>query len=178
LLIRAAVCLYMAVARISELWWSRRNLRVQAEAREGDWSKRTFPLIVVLHTGVMAGTLLLGGRTRPGWLCLLLALQPLRFWVLATLGERWNARGAVSAQIEVATGGPYAYVRHPNYAIVLAELFALPMAFGLPRLAALALLINAGLLAVRIRDEESLLAQVPGYREHFGARPRFLPGLF
>jgi methyltransferase len=78
----------------------------------------------------------------------------------------------------VVTGGPYAYVRHPNYAVVAGELFSLPAAFGLVRLALAATLANAALLTLRIREEEALLMAVESYRRHFEGKPRFLPGLF
>jgi methyltransferase len=135
--------------------------------------------MVALHTAVIGGTALLGRRKpRLVWLALLLAVQPLRWWVLSTLGKRWNARGVVPNYMELATDGPYAHVRHPNYSVVAVELLALPAAFGLDRLAAIATVSNAGLLALRVRDEEALLFGLPGYAEHFDDKPRFLPGLF
>ena len=111
------------------------------------------------------------------WLLALFLTQGLRAWVLATLGRRWNARGAVAPDTLVETGGPYAYVRHPNYAVVAVELFCLPAAFGLRRLAVGAALANAVLLAFRIRDEEALLSRLPGYDDHFAGKARFIPGI-
>lgn len=177
MLVRLLVCAGMGAARLIELAYSRRNLQSVAETREGDASRATFPLIVLVHTTVIGGTALLGGRPRFGWLAALLAVQPLRAWVLATLRHRWNARGSVATDLQVATDGPYAYIRHPNYAVVIIELLALPMAFGLPRLAIGASLFNAVLLALRIRDEERLLAELPGYTTHFDDKPRFIPRL-
>jgi methyltransferase len=146
--------------------------------QEGEWSRRTFPLIVALHAAVIGATFSLGSnRPRKLWLAALLAVQPLRAWVLVTLGRRWNARAAVPLTMEIATEGPYAFVRHPNYAVVAVELFSLPAAFGLWRLAAAATVVNAALLGPRIREEEALLAQLPGYREQFEGKRRFVPGL-
>jgi methyltransferase len=172
------VCGLMGVARLIELAISRRNIQRNAESAEGDWSRRTFPLIVALHTAVITGTLLRGGRVRLPWLFLLMAAQPLRAWVLLSLGRHWNARGAVATDMEVVTSGPYALVRHPNYAVVVAELAALPAAFSLSRLAAAATLANIALLKIRISDEEALLFQLPAYERHFRHRRRFLPFLF
>ena len=178
MLIRVAVCGAMGLARLVELGWSQRNIQGAGPAREGPLSRRTFPLVVLLHASVLIGTLLRGGRPRLPWLVLLLAVQPLRYWVLLTLGHRWNARGSVATGLQVATGGLYAHVRHPNYSVVAVELASLPAAFGLGRLAVAASIANAALLAVRIRDEEAMLFALPGYREHFESKPRFLPGLF
>ena len=169
----------MGAARLVELAYSRRNVRRQGQGEEGTWSRLTFPGVVLVHAAVIGGTLLFGRRRpRLPFLMLLLAMQLLRAWVLLTLGERWNARGAVAGAMTVETGGPYAFVRHPNYAVVIVELASLPLAFGLPRLALMAGIANALLLTLRIRDEEALLFRLPGYREHFGRKKRLLPGFF
>lgn len=178
MLTRVVVCGAMGFARLAELAWSRRNIRGGGAAREGEWSRRTFPLIFLLHASVLLLTLVRGERPRWPWLAALLAVQPLRYWVLATLGRRWNARGSVASDLQVATDGPYSYVRHPNYSVIAVELASLPAGFGLGWLAVLASLANASLLALRIRDEEAMLFDLPGYREHFEDRARFLPGLF
>ena len=177
-MIRLAVCALMAAARLGELAYSRRNVRRHGGGIEGRWTRATYPLIVLMHTVVLVGTAL-RGRQRPGlpWLAALLAAQPLRAWVLVTLGDRWNARAAVPASMTVATRGPYRLVRHPNYTVVVVELLALPMAFGLPALAAGAGVANAVLLAGRIREEEAALRDLPGYREHFESKARFIPGI-
>lgn len=169
----------MGGARLGELAWSKRNLRDSAAPAEGDLSRQTYPVMVGLHTVTIVGTALFGARTPHRTLLgALLLAQVARVWTLGTLGKRWNTRGAVPADLDVETGGPYLFVRHPNYAIVAVELAALPAAFGLWRLAALASAVNAALLAVRIRDEERLLRQRPGWSEHFERLKRFIPGVF
>jgi methyltransferase len=175
MLIRLLVCASMGAARLAELAYSRRNLQHGAEPREGAASRATFPLIVLVHTTVILGTALRGGRPRLPWLALLFAAQPLRLWVLLTLRHRWNARGSVAPDLQVATNGPYAYVRHPNYAVVIVELLALPLAFGLRQFAIGAAVVNGILLTLRIRDEERLLRELPGYVEHFDDMPRLVP---
>ena len=178
-MIRILVCSLIGAARLIELRMSNRNIASQADSREGNWSRRLFPAMVAMHTAVIGGTALFGARKpRFYWLALLLAVQPLRWWTLATLGKRWNARGSVPRQMDIATNGPYAFVRHPNYSIVVLELLTLPAAFRLYKLAVAASLANAALLTLRIRDEEALLFQLPGYAEHFAGKPRFVPGFF
>ena len=178
----------MGAARLAELAWSRRNIAaggpqdrshatgVIEGSREGHWSHRTYPIMVAMHVLAIAGTAVWGAsRPNRGWLALLFAAQPLRFWVLVTLGSRWNARGAVAETTVVATDGPYAYIRHPNYLVVGIELLALPLAFGLRRLATAVFVANVVLVAIRIRDEERLLRRLPGWNEHFATRKRFMP---
>ncbi len=169
----------MAAARLVELRLSSTNIEASGSASEGEWSRRTYPLIVALHTTVIAGTLLFGrSPVRRPWLVLLLALQPVRAWVLFLLGRRWNTRAAVATDLVPETRGPYAFVRHPNYTVVFGELFSLPAAFGLPMLGAAAVVANGVLLGPRIAEEESALMRLPGYADHFADKPRFIPGLF
>ena len=176
-LMRLVVCAAMGAARLGELAWSRRNIAAAGPSDEGRWSRATYPLMVVLHTAVILAVALRGRNARPVWLSVLVAVQPLRAWTLATLGRRWNTRAAVPRAMSVATGGPYRFVRHPNYDVVAIELAALPLAFGLPAAALAATAMNAALLAARIPEEERLLARVPGYAETVGRRKRFIPGL-
>ena len=178
MILRTIVCGLMGAARLIELAISQRNIQRNPESAEGVWSRRTFPMIVALHTAVIIGTLLRGRRMRLPWLFLLMAAQPLRAWALLSLGRHWNARGAVATDMEVVTSGPYALVRHPNYAVVVGELAALPAAFSLGRLAAAATLANIVLLKIRIHDEEELLFQLPAYERHFRNKRRFLPYIF
>lgn len=179
MILRLCVCVSMAAARLLELRYSRRNMRRSGASDEGPWSRRTYPLMVALHSGVLAGTLLRGSsRPRLRWLTLLLAAQPFRAWILFLLGSRWNTRGNVPRSLVVETRGPYALVRHPNYVVVAVELAALPLAFNLPRLAASATLVNAGLMVARVPDEERALMAVPAYRSHFARKARFIPYLF
>jgi methyltransferase len=173
---RVLFCATVGLCRLLELGWSRRNMAGAGPAREGRWSRRTFPLIVTLHAAVIAGTLVRGeSRPHASWLAAFIAAQPLRAWTLLTLGRWWNVRGSVAEGTEVVTNGPYRYVRHPNYTVVAIEIASLPPAFGLGRLGAAAAILNAALLMVRIREEEAMLFALPGYRRHFGTKPRFLP---
>ena len=93
------------------------------------------------------------------------------------MGRGWNARATVPAALEVVDSGPYRWIRHPNYVAVAAEMAALPLAGSAPICAATLSCANAVILAQRIRAEERLLAQVPGYSARMGQKPRFVPRL-
>ena len=180
MLTRLLVCAYMAAARLAELALSRRHLALGEPATEAESarSRAIYPAIIAVHTLAIAGTLLSGHRRSKPWLLALFAVQPLRLWVLLTLGRRWNARGAVSPETEVETGGPYAFVRHPNYAIVIAELALLPLVHTAWLTCLTLSALNAFVLWRRIPAEERMLFDVPGYREAMAAKKRFVPGLF
>ena len=46
----------------------------------------------------------------------------LKYWAIATLGDRWTFRVLVPPQSTRITSGPYRFLRHPNYAAVAGEL--------------------------------------------------------
>ena len=54
--------------------------------------------------------------------------------------------------------GPFRFMRHPNYALVVAEIIVAPMVLGLVWVAALWTVLNAAMLWVRIRAEDRALA--------------------
>ncbi len=74
------------------------------------------------------------------------------------------------------TGGPYRFLRHPNYLAVILEIFSLPMIHTAWLTALVFSLADALLLRVRIRAEEAGLSRVSGYEAAFADRPRLLPG--
>jgi methyltransferase len=118
---------------------------------------------VALHGTWLAG-LWLASVGKPLSLLLLaifIALQALRLWVLTTLKERWTTRIIVLPGAPLIPYGPYRFMRHPNYAIVAAEIFVLPMVFGLYAYAIAFTLLNGVVLAIRIRAENQALQSAP-----------------
>jgi methyltransferase len=112
-----------------------------------------------------------------GWPMLVLLAVCLagRVWVWCSLGEQWNVQIMVSAHPVVDTG-PYRYVRHPNYTVVIVEVVALPLVHSAILTALVFSALNAGVLWQRLRHEEAVLATRPEYQTKMGAKPRFLPG--
>ena len=60
------------------------------------------------------------------------------------------------ARLVVQTG-PYRWINHPNYLIVIGEFAVLPLVFGLWQIAIVFSLLNAAVLTVRIRAENEAL---------------------
>lgn len=182
------VVLFLAVGleRLLELALSTRNAR-RAFARGGveAESPRFFALMAGVHTAFLLATpleVLLARRPflpLLAWpmLALAAAAMALRYWAIATLGERWNTRVIVVPGDPAVTGGPYRWVRHPNYVAVMVELAALPLVHGAWLTALLFSFANALLLRARLRHEEAALARLAGWSESFAGRGRFLPEL-
>jgi len=87
-----------------------------------------------------------------------LILQCLRFWIIWTLGSRWTTRIIVLPEQPLVSAGPYRFLSHPNYAVVAGEIAVLPLVLGLPLLAIVFTILNAAVLAIRIRAENLALA--------------------
>ena len=81
-----------------------------------------------------------------------------RIWVMVSLGRYWTTRILVPREAPLVRCGPYRFLRHPNYWVVVFEIALLPLALGSWTLAAVFTIINAGILAWRIRVEERGLA--------------------
>ena len=82
-----------------------------------------------------------------------------RVWVIRTLGPRWTTRIIVVPGEKLVTNGPYRFVDHPNYLIVMGEIAVLPLVFGLWQVAVIFSLLNAFALTVRIRAENRALGR-------------------
>ena len=107
----------------------------------------------------------LGDRTfvpALGWpmLALVLAGQALRWWCIRTLGTQWNTRIVVVPGLRRVEGGPYRWFSHPNYVAVVVEGFALPLVHSAWITATAFTVLNALLLSVRIRAENTALREV------------------
>lgn len=152
--------------RVAELVVSKRNLRWSMERGGVERGRGHYPPMVVLHTALLLGCLAeVWLADRPfdpalGWtmLALVLAAQALRWWCIGTLGHRWNTRVVTVPGLPLVTGGPYRLIRHPNYVAVVAEGVALPLVHGGWVTALVFTVLNAWLLTVRVRCENTALA--------------------
>ncbi len=159
-----AVLAFVTLQRLAELLYARRNeLRLRALGAE-EHAPEHYPAIVLLHAAWLVGLWGLASGVSPDtmWLSLFFVLQALRIWVLVTLGSRWTTRILVLPGEPLVTTGPYRIFSHPNYAVVVGEVFVLPMAFGLFWYAIIFSLLNAAVLFIRIRAENQALAMAEG----------------
>lgn len=171
----------IGLERLFELWISNRNAKEAFAAGGYEIGQSHYPAMCVLHTGLLASCaleVLLVPRAFPGvlgWIAIAVAFmaQSLRYWAITTLGERWNTRIIVWPDKPPVSGGPYRFVRHPNYVAVVLEVAAIPLVHGAFVTAIVFSVLNLALLRIRIRTEEAALGE--GYERVFGDRPRFLP---
>jgi methyltransferase len=141
--------------RIAELYLSRRNTAALMAKGALEFAPGHYPAVVLMHA-VWLASLWIFGATRmvnPAWLAVFLTLQVLRVWTLVTLGPRWTTRIIVLPDSPLVSNGPYRFVSHPNYVVVVGEIAALPLCLGLPWIALLFSAANVILLFIRIRAE-------------------------
>ncbi|MDH6109443.1 methyltransferase [Kitasatospora sp. MAP12-15] len=159
--------LLVAVERLAELVVARRNAAWSRHSGGVEYGRGHYPVMVLLHTGLLAGCLAevpLGARPflpALGWPMLALALvaQLLRWWCIRTLGPRWNTRVIVVPALPLVTAGPYRLLSHPNYLAVLVEGAALPLVHTAWLTATCFTLLNLPLLGVRLRCENAALTR-------------------
>ncbi|HEX9943753.1 MAG TPA: isoprenylcysteine carboxylmethyltransferase family protein [Thermoanaerobaculia bacterium] len=174
----------IAAGRLIELRVAGRNFR-NLLARGGiEVAPGHYPWMVILHTAfLIACPLEVWLLDRPflpalGFPMLLLVVlaAALRWWVIATLEGRWTTRIVCLPGVAPVTGGPYRFLRHPNYLAVIAEMFALPLVHTAWLTAIAFSALDAAILRVRIRAEEEALSRLSDYGAAFAGRPRLVPG--
>lgn len=151
----------VALERLVELPYAARNTRRLLASGAIEYGRRHYPLFVVLHASWLLAIILALPRNPPIHLALLVAyivLEILRIWVLLSLGPYWTTRIISLPKVPLVRKGPYRFVRHPNYWIVVGEIALLPLVFGEIIVAAIFSGLNAALLFWRIRVENAALA--------------------
>lgn len=177
---------YCLVERLLELISSRNNQdAMRAQGFQESETASGMRAMIALHACwylSLLGETLLAPRFLPfgvqfGAIVAFLGAQGLRVWTLTTLGRYWNVSVLTNRAVanNFISHGPYRFIRHPNYAVVIVEIFTLPLIGNAPLTAVLFSVANGALLRRRISLEERSLLEIPGYKEAMGSKPRFLP---
>ena len=164
-----AIMALVGLERVAELVVAKRNAAWSLAKGGVEHGQGHYPVMVVLHTAFLFGAVAevaLLDRPFVPWIgvpCLaaVVAAQGLRWWVITTLGPRWNTRVIVIPGLAPVEGGPFRWLRHPNYLAVVTEGLALPMIHGAWVTAVAFTVLNALLLRERIRVENHALGRAP-----------------
>ena len=154
----------VTLQRAGELVFARRNTQRLMARGAIELAPGHYPLIVAVHAGWLISLWLFGRHQPINTIALAsyLVLQIFRAWVLRTLGARWTTRILVVPGEPLVREGPYRFLSHPNYAVVIGEIAVLPLVFALPWIAAIFSILNVIVLAIRIRAENRALAAAGG----------------
>jgi len=158
----------VAIERLWELGVSSRHLRALTARGAIEVGAGHYPWMVILHAAFLVSCLAEVWVLNRPWLpsvavlavVILGVVLALRWWTLATLGERWTTRVLVVPGEELVSTGPYRWLRHPNYLVVVMEIAAIPMIHGAWLTASVFSIANLFLLRERIRVEEGALSRI------------------
>ena len=147
--------------RAVELVWARRNTVRLRQMGGVEADAEGYPYFVLLHAGwLLSLALFVPAAAPPVWplLGFFVLLQLGRLWVISTLGYYWTTRIVTVPGTPLVQTGPFRWLRHPNYLLVITEIAVLPLAFGAVWIAVLFSALNLVLIRRRVRIEESVLA--------------------
>jgi len=160
-----AVLGYLVVQRLGELLYARVNTKRLLSEGGKEHGAGHYPLFILLHGGWLLAIALLAkpaASPMPILLAAFLLSQALRFWTLASIGRWWTTRIISAPHFPRVKRGPYRFLPHPNYLVVVIEIAVLPLLLGAVWLAVVFSALNAMLLWWRIRMEAAVLAERAG----------------
>jgi methyltransferase len=151
-----AALLVLGQRGLEELY-SQFNTRALLRKGAYEVGEEYYPVVAVTHLCWIAG-IALAPREATVYaapLAAFLILQVVRYWIIAALGPYWTHRIIVLPGAPIVKRGPYRFLRHPNYAVTLAETLLLPLAFGEVALAVVFTIIWAVVLRYKIILEDA-----------------------
>ncbi|HTK79247.1 MAG TPA: isoprenylcysteine carboxylmethyltransferase family protein [Rhizomicrobium sp.] len=160
-MIAPAILGFVLFQRAFELTYAAVNTKALLARGGVEIGRSHYPFLVALHAVWLVAIGVAWRQPVPiYWIPLTgyVGLQVLRAWTMISLGPYWTTRIISLPDAPLVHRGPYRFVRHPNYLIVMGEIALLPLVFGEIRVAAIFSLLNAVLLFWRFREEERALA--------------------
>lgn len=159
MIVAIALLSFVTLQRLGELALAERNTRRLKAQGAYEVGRDHYPLIVAFHALWLAGLWLLGWNkpVNPWFLGAFVGVETLRVWTLVSLGERWTTRIIVLPGAPLVRRGPYRFVSHPNYIVVVLEIALVPLALGLLSYASVVTLLNTAVLMIRVRAENAAL---------------------
>ncbi|MGF1550277.1 MAG: isoprenylcysteine carboxyl methyltransferase family protein [Sphingomonadaceae bacterium] len=156
-----AILAFVTLQRLAELKFARENTARLLKAGGHEAGREHYPLIVLVHAAWLATLWALAPGRPISWplIGVFAVLQLARLWVIRSLGPLWTTRIIVLPGAPLVKRGPYRFMKHPNYAVVMAEIAVLPLAFGLPLVAGIFFGANIVALSIRVRAEERALTE-------------------
>jgi len=156
------VLIYIVAQRVGELLHANRNTRRLLGEGGQEHGADHYQYFIFLHGAWIAVIALLVDPQHgihPAMLALFVATQLLRLWTLASIGRWWTTRIISAPHFDRVKRGPYKFISHPNYLVVILEIAIVPLMLGLPWVALVFSILNAILLRHRIRVENAVLAE-------------------
>ena len=153
--------------RLIELLIAKRNEKILKAQGAIEFDKNGYKAIAVMHVAffisLISEKVFLQRALNTYWFVfavLFVGAQFLRYWAIKSLGVYWNTKILVLPNHQLINGGPYKYLRHPNYIAVIVEIAVIPLLFSCYITAIVVSVINLLLLNRRVRIEEMVLYRI------------------
>lgn len=163
--------------RLLELGLAHRNRRIVMARGGREFFPESYRTVVWLHALFFVALLIESYPWRVPvdaltvfCLALLVVLQAVRYWCIASLGPYWNTRIILVPGARTVRRGPYRLLRHPNYLVVTLEFAALPLLMRAPLTLFVFSLANLAILRRRIQLEEEALREHTDYDDRFSRK--------
>jgi len=123
-----------------------------------------YPLMRVAYPAAFVAMIAEGvvrGRPAGAWIVagtmVFVAAKSIKYWAIATLGDRWTFRVITLRGVPLVRSGPYRFLRHPNYVGVMGEIVGVALMTGALVAGPLAAIAFGLLLMKRIAVEDRAL---------------------
>jgi methyltransferase len=141
---------------------SKRNEKWLVQNHAIEFGKAHYPFIITLHVLFFVSIIIeYIARSAPHYslffIVLSFLLLLLKVWIVVSLGKFWTTKIYRIPGVPLVKKGPYKYLKHPNYLVVIAEIVIIPLAFHLYYTAFVFTLLNILLLYVRVKEENKAL---------------------
>lgn len=159
--------IFLLLQRLFELYIAKRNEKWMLERGAVEFGQVHYKWFVLMHilfffsiiTEVVFHSFQQEINISWIFVWLFIMMQLARIWCIGSLGRFWNTKIIVLENVILIKKGPYRWVRHPNYIIVLIELFVIPFMFHAYFTAIIFPTLHILLLMVRIPEEEKALGK-------------------
>jgi len=153
---------FIILLRLGELVYSKRNEKWLLQNQAVEYGKSHYPFIVALHVLFILSLIVEYWVKQPVsysfyFLIFYFTLLLFKAWVILSLGKFWNTKIYHIPNAPLIKKGPYQYIKHPNYLIVIVEIAIIPLVFHLYYTAIIFSILNGIMLWVRIKEENKAL---------------------
>ncbi|KAF1679885.1 isoprenylcysteine carboxyl methyltransferase family protein [Bacillus sp. SKDU12] len=152
--------------RAAEMAVARQNEQKVKQQGAMEFGESHYPYMIIMHIlfflSLMAEVLLMNKQPSSWWIAIAVAIttvQAVRYWALCSLGSYWNTKILVVPGAELVKKGPYKWMKHPNYTVVILEIVLIPLLYQAYVTMCLFSILNAAMLTVRIRTEDKALEE-------------------
>ena len=155
------VALMVLLQRGLEEIYSAHNTRRLLSEGAHEEGRDLYPMVAATHLAWIAAIgLMVPSDTPINWplAAAYVALQGVRYWVIGSLGRFWTHRIITLPTAPTVRTGPYAFVRHPNYLVTIAEAALLPLAFGAVAISMIFTVLWLVVIRAKIAAEDRALA--------------------